>query len=596
MGPHTDRSDRWPFGALVFALFVYALIRAVYVPLVHDEATSFLAYAQSGHFLPFDSMWDANNHHLSTVLGLLGYKLFGLHPLALRWASVLAFLLFAWSAWRIGGQVRNRVVRWCLWAALLMCPLLFDLFSLYRGYGLAMALFLFAVDSSLRYMHHGERRDLVSALLAMGLANAALLALVPMWFVLLGLLLVGAMWHERLRPARERWRTIATWLTLGLLPLTGAVGLSFILARFGLLFHGNTSGFFETTVGSLAYAVLGSNDPFVTIAAIALIIVSTVVALWRSFSASEFRSAVFIVALLIWGEVVLRILLAVFFGINYGEDRTALHMLLLAILLLAFAADALTEHVRPGWILALVLLAFPMRFLLSMNTESTVLWPEQHIPERFVRRVQQVEEELGRPAVVGAYRLSGLVWSLDSRMLGAEGDVNALGWPNGSHDVRIVDQRFFDAHMTGYAMVDSAPANGLRLLVHEPPLNTMLLLDTAFVVAPTDVERDTVMVFNTLALRDGELFMEVSGSLDSPASILDPRLCVNVFDGSGEPVHSDLVMLSTRRVRWQGETFRTIRLLPRITNASRIELSFWDPHRSGFAIQSGRVVLRQVER
>lgn len=181
-------------------------------------------------------------------------------------------------------------------------------------------------------------------------------------------------------------------------------------------------------------------------------------------------------------------------------------------------------------------------------------------------------------------------------MLGSEGDVNALGWPSGSHDVRIVDQRFFDADMTGYALTDSAPANGLRLLVRDPPVSTAVLLDTTFVVASTTVERDTVMVLDAAALRDGELLLEVSGSLDSPAAILDPRLCVVVFDANGRPVHSDLVMLSTRRVRWRGEAFRTSRLVPRITNASRIEVSLWDPHQLGFAVPKGRVVLRQLER
>ncbi len=580
----------------MFVLFVYALIRAACVPLVHDEATSFLAYAQSGHFLPFDSMWDANNHYLSTLLGMLGYKLFGLHALALRWASVLAFVLFAWSAWRIGEHVRQRVVRWSLWSALLMCPMLFDLFSLYRGYGLAMAFFLFAVDSALRYIGHGERRDLLGTLFAMGLANAALLALVPMWSVLLVLLLVGALWRERSRPLPERWRTIAIWITLGLLPLLGAAGLSFILARFGLLFHGGTGGFIDVTISSLARTVLGSGDAWVMIAAIGAVFLSTVIALVGSRAANGIARPVFVAALLLWGEVLLRVLLAKGFRINYAEDRTALHTLLLAIVLVAFAADALTERVRIGWAWAIVLLVLPARFLLTLNVDSTVLWPEQHIPERFVRRVQQVEHELDRPAVVGAYRLSGLVWSLECRMLGTEGDVNALGWPAGSHDVRIIDQRFFDADMTGYAVVDSAPANGLRLLVREPPWRTTVLHDTTFMVAPTTAEHDTVMVLGAAELRDGELLLEVSGSIDSPAAMLDARLCVVVFDASGRPVHNDLVMLATRRVQWHGEAFRTIRLAPRLADASRIEVSVWDPHRSGFSLRNGHVLLRQVGR
>ena len=83
--PRPQRNDRFAFVALVSVVFVYVLLRAALIPLVHDEATSFLAYAQSGRFLPFSSMWDANNHYLNSLLGWLGYKVFGLHLLALRW-------------------------------------------------------------------------------------------------------------------------------------------------------------------------------------------------------------------------------------------------------------------------------------------------------------------------------------------------------------------------------------------------------------------------------------------------------------------------------------------------------------------------------
>ncbi|HRH38861.1 MAG TPA: hypothetical protein PK760_10975, partial [Flavobacteriales bacterium] len=145
------KADRWPFAALSGTVFLYVLLRAALIPIVLDESTSFLMFVQDGAFLPFHSQWDANNHFLNSFCGWVGWSLGGLHLLSLRWASVLSFALFAFSAWRIGMFVQGRIVRWCLWLALLGCPFLLDFFSLFRGYGPAMAFLLLSLEATLSY-------------------------------------------------------------------------------------------------------------------------------------------------------------------------------------------------------------------------------------------------------------------------------------------------------------------------------------------------------------------------------------------------------------------------------------------------------------
>ncbi|MBK8497233.1 MAG: hypothetical protein IPL52_00085 [Flavobacteriales bacterium] len=184
------RSERIVFIATAGMVFLLVLLRALLVPLVHDEATSFIAYAQGGRFLPFASLWDANNHYLNSLLGFIGFKLFGLKLLALRYGSVLSYLLFAWSAWRLGHLVQHRTVRWVLWSALLLCPFLLDFFSFFRGYGPAMAFLLFSVQALLRFAQWHRRGDLLAVLLGMAVANGFLLALVPLWAVILVVLTV----------------------------------------------------------------------------------------------------------------------------------------------------------------------------------------------------------------------------------------------------------------------------------------------------------------------------------------------------------------------------------------------------------------------
>jgi hypothetical protein len=120
-------------------------LRAVLVPLTHDEARTFFVYTRTGEFLPWLGHWDAGNHVLCTALGWLSYEAFGMAAWSLRLANVLAFGLYAAYAYRWGLLLSDRAVRWCLWPALLFTPVLIEFFALYRGYGMAMAFLLMAL-------------------------------------------------------------------------------------------------------------------------------------------------------------------------------------------------------------------------------------------------------------------------------------------------------------------------------------------------------------------------------------------------------------------------------------------------------------------
>lgn len=577
------------------AVFGHVLMRALLVPIVHDEATSFLAYAQPGHLLPFASMWDANQHYLNSFLGFLGHRVFGLSLLALRWGSVLSFLLYAWSAWRIGAFTQDRRVRWMLWLALLMSPFLLDFFSLFRGYGPAMAFWLFALDGLFRYCRSGRRADLFRTLLGLAFANSAILALVPTWGIVL-LILFVRWWKGRVQqPARERAIQLSLLALCGLLPFIAAAGLSIVMARLGLLYHGSTEGFVSVTVTSLMRYVFGTSAAWASMFAMAVIMGGSVVAVTVWMRSRDVRQPLMLIALLLWTEIIGRLLLAHLFGINYPEDRAALHLVPLGITLLAFAADALASR-RPAWtIAAMPLLLLPMRSVATLNLGHTELWPEQSTPYRFSQRIHELEQELGRPAVVGAYRLSGLAWSLQQRMLDREGDIYAQEFPEGMHDVRIVDQRFLEEAMEGYREVDQDPGSGLHLLIREPRLNAIMIQDSSYSLEMSATERSSPLEPGVAALRAHDLFIELSGRITAPADVLDLRLEITVTDTNGSCIHGDLVFLSTRRADWKGETWRMIRYVPREPAAGSLRVFFHEPDSLTCTISDGRMLTRMIE-
>ena len=577
------RSERIAFIALSSAVFAYVLARAALIPLVHDEATSFLSYAQSGRFLPFASMWDANNHFLSSLLGWIGYKAFGLHLLALRWASVLFFILYAWAAERLGAVLRSRTVRWCFWSALLLCPFLLDFFSLFRGYGPAMACLLWSLHKLLRFVQERRTGPLVHALLAMVLANGFLLAFLPLW----GIVLLVALPFVRAH-ADQRVR----WLVLGVLPFLAAAALAMYMARLGLLYQGTTEGFVAVSVGSLMVRMFGPEGMNAAPIAIVLIITASSLIVGSSVRERNWRSPGILIAALFWCEVLGRIIAAKLIGLNYGEDRTALHYVLLGILLVAFAADALTIRARWAWVLALPLLALPVRAVFTANMDHTVLWPEQSVPDRFVYRVAELEARLGRPAVVSTHRHAGLPWSIQRRMLGGEGDANAHSWPHGADDARIVVPSVLEEARAGFSVVDSAPGNLLYLLLRDLPLRTATILDTGFVFIGTGTKRSEALRIPADVLRTSDLLVEINGDLSAAAYPLDLRLAIEIVDSTGATLHSDLVFLNTRREQWNGETLRCIRHIPTQPSASYAEVFLWSPDSVQYKLEGGRMIVR----
>jgi len=577
------RAERWAFVALTLLVQAYVVMRALDVPLVHDEATSFIAYAQPGTFLPFASMWDANNHFLNSLCGHLGFRLFGLHPLALRWASVLSYLLYAWCAWRMGARIEGRIIRWALWPALLACPFLLDFFSLFRGYGPALALLLLSVHHAVGFMETSATRRLVASLLSMCAAIGFMLGLLPVAIVLLGVLLVRA-WRARAQ--------LMAWLALGLAPLVACALLAWHMSRLGLLYQGTTEGYVSTTIGSLLTFAFGAEGAAWRVA-IVLFAVPVTVGLALMHRRAKLPQGIVVVVALLWGEWALRWLLAEAAGLNYAEDRTALHVLLLFVVLIAFAADALRRAHASAGLLALPLLVFPVRTAITANLDRTALWPEQSIPARFIARIEAQEEELARPAVVGMHRLTGLPYGLQRRLRLGEGDGTATLWPNTPADARLEVKGVPFAADPRYVLADSA-ANGLMLFLRAEPWQGLPVIDTLFEVQSVGLERSRGLTIPIERVRTADVLVLAHGALRGPDA-LDVRVCVAVFDSAGQVLHGDHVVLATRRALWSGEPWRTALVIPRLPDAARAEFFFWEPQRKAFTVEHGRLRAQAME-
>ncbi len=136
MSLKTFNSAFW-VSAILF--WVYLFLKAVYMPLVNDEAGSFLTFVHINDLWPGQGQISANNHFLNTLSMYLGYHLWGAQEWALRLGSVLSFGIFAAYNFKMIRAFKSLEKALAFWILLLLSHYFIEFFSFARGYGMGLA-------------------------------------------------------------------------------------------------------------------------------------------------------------------------------------------------------------------------------------------------------------------------------------------------------------------------------------------------------------------------------------------------------------------------------------------------------------------------
>jgi hypothetical protein len=170
--PQVDLNGKKPYviTACVLAgiVFTLTLIRAASTGITYDEAYTYLYYGRDlGGFLQVDF---ANNHPLNSLLIYLSSTLIGLayNEFVIRLPNLAAYALYLFAAVRFSGRSRYPYLALTL---LVLNYTLDEFFGLARGYGIAAALVLLAVDCY--YSDRSDVRNMIKAAYLLTLAAVA---------------------------------------------------------------------------------------------------------------------------------------------------------------------------------------------------------------------------------------------------------------------------------------------------------------------------------------------------------------------------------------------------------------------------------------
>jgi hypothetical protein len=183
------------FAAIVVLLWVYLILRGIYIQPIHDEVATFFTFVQSGRFLPYFSDWTTNNHLLNSLLTWFSYHLFGSSPIALRLPNLLFFPFFGYFLWRISSYINYKVFRWGFIISILFIHSFLEFFALSRGYGLALTLLTGSIWFTMRSFESPAITNLTFSLVLGFLSVSAILINVNSLIVIIGLLLMNVVFN-----------------------------------------------------------------------------------------------------------------------------------------------------------------------------------------------------------------------------------------------------------------------------------------------------------------------------------------------------------------------------------------------------------------
>jgi len=385
-----DRAARALVAAAAVAGLALVVTRARLVGFTYDEAYTWFHYVRAplGVVLGFAGGAEANNHSLNSLLMTAASAVFGDSELALRLPNVLAFVGYAAAVAAIAGTLRHALARVATAALLLLNPFVIELFSMARGYGLALALSTGSLAALIARASPDRRTSRAVAAVALaGLAVVASLTFLDFFLAVFLVALVTALSGRESNGVAARRARVTALVAIGSpVAAWSALAIWRLRAR-GQLYYGGTNGFWADTVDSLVRCTLYLRDygPAVGVVLRAAVIAAIGLAVWAAWrnairrpDGSRFEPLAMVLTILLLG-CVLGVAAHVLFATPFRLNRTAVWILpvffVLAGLVLDDALSSEPGIVQPAAAIfcAVIAVAAVFHFAVSANVRYAIL-------------------------------------------------------------------------------------------------------------------------------------------------------------------------------------------------------------------------------
>lgn len=380
-------SVKW---SLFIILLVYLLLRVFLNETLHDEVASYMYYFYLGDFWGENMHWDANNHLLNSFLGHHLYNWFGDQFWILRLPNALAFVLYFWGSVRLTKNLKTPHLKLFGLIALTTIPYVFEYFGYARGYGLSMGLFIWSLSFFLRHLKEYNFGHLIAGYIFLGLSITASLTLLTTGMMIMVLMIFYPIMTGRSMKLIQR--VLASAVHFGFIfSIYPLIDYGFALKEKGALYYGSLDGIWDVTGKSLSkYALFYEADWLMYLYIILFVFIGGVVLrfLVQEKFSQWIKQPIVLYASLFFGNIAAILLMSIVMEVNYPEDRAALHLIPLFLLLLFEVLDriSLGKYIQWGFLL------FPISFALHLSIHTSVFSPDDRMDAKFYQSVKEVIE------------------------------------------------------------------------------------------------------------------------------------------------------------------------------------------------------------
>lgn len=603
---HFTRVEKWIALGLFGFLWIYLFIKAIYLPVLHDELATFYYYIQTDVYLPPYAHWDANNHVLNSFLGSLSYKLFGMSPIALRLPNVLSFALLFFAAFKLSDYLRSSILRWGMLLALTTPPYLLEYLAECRGYGLSIALFLLAIHLFIRHQKVGNKKSLALLLLVLFLATSANLTLIIPSLITIAL--IG--FYRIIENFKTSKISVLKELAILLLfasPFLYLIKFSFALKGRGALYYGGDTGFYDFTVSSLSHFFLGGYNQFIAILLTTLFCISGIYLIYQIIankSCDVIKMPVGYFPFLLVSSVFSILFLSYGMGVNFPEDRAAMYLYFLFIPTCVFLLNQLTHKRNAIGVIGIVLIYFPVQFTSQINPSEPIFSrQERTAPELFEYFIAQ-PTDFKFPTTIGGYKTQEFCWYYQSALRGGQyGKIHTNYHINLDADFQLIRDGKVDNPLLleYYKPVFNDPKVDLTLFERKKKLDKKLIFTEQAKSTPGFINDEyfNILEIEIDSLQNETLYLGAELTLNAQSKPFVSWLSAGIFDEEGNSLYNEYIALDWLRKNWNGDKNNLLQgtLLHDIPEkAKTLKFYIWNIDKTSYSIPNGKCYLYQLKR
>ncbi len=572
------------------ALISYALLRAWFVAPLHDENATFYHFIETGAIWGKGALLDANNHLLNSYIGRFFYTHFGEHYFLFRLPSALSIGIYFWAIWKLTVTFPINWQRWLVTLAIVCIPFVLDYFSYTRGYGLAICFFSCALYFLQRWLFESKGWLLFVLIGCLLLSVSANLTFLVSAILLMSYVLFYSLMRFK---SLNRWQLLSVLIVillfvLGIKPL---LGFSFELKDVGALYYGSLDGFWIVTGKTLCKYVLFYDVNWLKWAVCCVALICGVLVLqlikrhkWNTFLQRPESWGTYLIV----GNVLSILYLAKVMLVNYPEDRAAMYFI--PLVLLVFGA-VVGQFKRLQFFL-LILLFFPIHFLLQLNLSTSVFTPDQRMSFAFYHKVRQQLKQNDRLCVDPIQQLN---WAHFEREYQKKPHFAvAQRTHEGGYDVLITNTIFptdseFKKNYTQLAIDSDNGMVAYQKRIKNASASRHLIVASNYVGTDEFIPLWTdSTITNWVDKRNSYLF---SGEIKIDTCYRDLQLVVTTEDSTGQTV-----LLDSFNFRWYlGENKQVFRFefpytrRPLSEQETKLKVYIWNPERHLVKMKNGLI-------